>query len=61
MIPGMKFRVILEMRLHGSACGSTDDVIDAETADEAEQTAIREWKKVRPDLTFAPLLTVAEQ
>ncbi len=52
------FKVILEMRLNGSAAGSTSDEVEAETAHEAEQKLIAEWRAVEPGLTFAPLLTV---
>ncbi len=43
------------------AVRSTSDVIEADTAYLAEQKAIEAWKALRPDRTFAPLLTVASQ
>ena len=52
------YTVILEVRLHGSACGSTEDVIEAETADEAIEKAFRQWRRAQPAMTFAPLLTI---
>ena len=51
------FVVTLEMRRLGAACGSTCDVIEAADVNEAEEQAIEAWKALRPDLTFAPLLT----
>ncbi len=57
----MRFDVTLEMRRRGTACGSTCDVIEAADAAEAEELAIAAWRALRPDLTFAPLLTTAAQ
>ena len=54
----MKWIVILEVRAGGSPCGSTEDVIDALTAEQAETKAIALWRAARPDRTFAPLLTL---
>jgi hypothetical protein len=55
------FVVVLEMRLRGACVGSTEDVIDAADAAEAEELAIAAWRAAEPDLTFAPLVTVAAQ
>ena len=52
------FVVTLEIRYHGSACGTTEDVIEADTAEQAERLAIERWRVKRPDRTYAPLLTV---
>ena len=49
--------VILEIRCHGSACGSTTDDIEADSEQEAVEKAIAAWRKLRPDRTFAPLLS----
>jgi hypothetical protein len=54
------FVVTLEVRRHGSPCGTTEDVIEATSIDEAERLAIAAWTAARPDRTFAPLLTVAQ-
>jgi hypothetical protein len=53
------FVVVLEVRRHGSPCGTTEDDIEATSVDEAERGAIAAWTAARPDRTFAPLLTVA--
>ena len=55
-----KFTTILEMRRRGACVGSTEDVIEAADAAEAEELAITAWRAARPDLTFAPLLTKGE-
>lgn len=51
------FVVTLEIRYRGAAVGTTEDVIEAETADEAERIAIERWRAKRPNRAFAPLLT----
>jgi hypothetical protein len=51
------YTIILERRDHGSACGSTNDVIDAESEAEAIEQAIAAWRKVEPRFTFAPLFS----
>lgn len=53
----VSYTVVLEMRYHGSACGSTNDIIDAASEQEAIGKAIAEWKKVEPGFTFAPLFS----
>ncbi len=52
-----RYTIILERRYHGSACGSTDDVIEAESEAEAIEQAIAAWRKVQPCFTFAPLFS----
>jgi hypothetical protein len=54
------FEVTLERLLNGSACGSTHDVIEAANADEAVEQAQREWRRVEPRFTFAPLLVIEQ-
>lgn len=49
------YLVILEVRFHGSSAGTTRDEIEAASEDEAIAKAIRQWKKLRPGRTFAPL------
>ena len=51
------FTVVLEIRYRGSACGSTTDEIEAESEAEAIEKVIAAWRKLRPDRTFAPLLS----
>ena len=55
----MKYRVTLDIVLHGSSIGSTDDVVQATSAREAESKAIAGWKAMEPALTFQPLVTTA--
>ena len=52
-----RYTIVLEMRYRGSACGSTNDIIEAVSAQEAIDKAISEWKKVEPGFTFAPLFS----
>jgi hypothetical protein len=54
----MEFTVILEIRRHGAACGSTRDVIAAPSAAEAERRAVEAWRPLQPTHTFVPLLTL---
>jgi len=51
------FTVCLEIRNRGSACGSTEDVIEAASEAEAIEKAIAAWRRLRPDRTFAPLIS----
>jgi hypothetical protein len=51
------YTIVLERRCHGSACGSTNDVIEAESEAEAIEQAIAAWRKVEPGFTFAPLFS----
>jgi hypothetical protein len=41
------FTVVLEVG--GSPCGSTSDVVEADTDEQAEAYAISAWRLVRPD------------
>jgi len=52
-----RYTIILERRYHGSACGSTNDVIDAESEAAAIEQAIAAWRKVEPRFTFATLFS----
>jgi hypothetical protein len=47
------------MRRQGARVGSTEDLIEAADAAEAEELVIAAWRAARPDHTFAPLLTAA--
>lgn len=51
------FTVILEVVLRGATIGSTEDVIEAADAADAEAKAIEAWRGVRPGCSFRPLLT----
>lgn len=55
------FEVTLERWLHGSACGTTRDLIEAEDADQAVEQAQREWRRLAPAFTFAPLLVIEQR
>jgi hypothetical protein len=50
--------VILAVVLHGATVGSTDDVIEAEDAADAEAKAIAAWRAAGPGCSFRPLLTM---
>ena len=51
------FVVILDATLHGSSVMTTEDVIEAASATEAEAKAIEQWKRAEPGFTFRPLFT----
>jgi hypothetical protein len=55
-----RFVVVLEVRRLGSSCGTTEDVIEAADAADAEAQAVAAWKSARPECSYAPLLTTAE-
>jgi hypothetical protein len=55
----MWYMVILDVRAHGSAYATTEDIIEADSAEQAERQAIDAWRALRPDRTFHPLLTLA--
>jgi hypothetical protein len=42
----------------GASVGSTEDVFDAATAEQAEALAIAAWTKADPRCTYRPLLTL---
>jgi hypothetical protein len=48
-----RFVVVLEVRRHGSACGTTEDTFEAADAAEAEAQAVAAWSSVRPECAFA--------
>ena len=54
----MEWQVILDVRANGSSFGTTEDIIEADSAEQAERQAIEAWRAVRPDRTFHPLLTL---
>ena len=51
--------VVLEIRFHGSSAGTTRDEIEADSEQKATEKAIRQWRKIRPDRTFAALYAEA--
>jgi hypothetical protein len=53
------FTVVLEVIWRGAAVGSTRDVVEAETPDEAVAEAVRAWQARRSDCSFAPLFVSA--
>jgi hypothetical protein len=52
------YTVILAIRWRGATVGSTEDVIEAETAAEAIEKAVQAWRVVRPDCLFRALLVL---
>jgi hypothetical protein len=46
------FTVILEAQLNGSAVGSTCDVTDADTCEQAEALSIAAWRQADPSCTY---------
>jgi hypothetical protein len=52
-----QFVVVLAVVWNGATVGSTEDVIEARDAAEAERKAIEAWRAVRPGCSFRPLLT----
>jgi hypothetical protein len=53
-----RYVVVLEVRRHGSSFGTTEDVIEAADAAEAEAQAVAAWKNARHECSYAPLLTL---
>jgi hypothetical protein len=49
--------VILDATLHGSSVMSTEDTVEAASAEEAEAEAIHQWSQAEPKLRFIPLYT----
>jgi hypothetical protein len=52
------FTVILAVRWKGATVGSTEDVIEAATADEAIEKAVEAWRALKPCCTFHPMLVL---
>ena len=52
-----RFLVILDCVLRGSSYGTTKQVIDAATMNDAEVQAVAAAKQARPGWTFYPLWT----
>jgi hypothetical protein len=50
--------VTLQVILHGCSVGSTEDVIEATSAAEAEEQAIAAWSEAEPRYEYRPLLTM---
>jgi hypothetical protein len=55
------FEIVLERRLHGVAFGTTRDVVEAETAADAERLAVAAWTRAEPRFTYSVRLTVQVQ
>lgn len=53
----MRYVVLLAVVWRGATVGSTEDVIEAGSATEAERAAIDAWQAVRPECSFQPLWT----
>jgi hypothetical protein len=51
------FTVVLEVVWKRAVVGSTEDVIEARDAADAEAKAIKAWRALRPGRSFRPLLT----
>ena len=54
----MRYTVILDVRADGSSLGTTEDIIEADSAEEVERLAIEAWRQVRPDRSFHALLVL---
>jgi hypothetical protein len=52
-----RFLVVLEVVWRGAVVGSTENVIEADDAADAEAKAIAAWLAVRRGCSFRPLLT----
>jgi hypothetical protein len=52
-----EFVVILRASRGGSPAFTTEDVIEADSCEQAERKAISAWQDVEPSYTFTPLLT----
>ena len=52
-----RFVVVLALVWKGATVGSTEDVIEARDAADAEAKAIAAWRAARPGCSFRPLLT----
>jgi hypothetical protein len=52
-----QFVVVLDRALRGASVGSTEDDIEADTAEAAEAIAIASWKTVAPQYTYHALIT----
>jgi hypothetical protein len=53
--------VVLDAQLHGLSAFSTEDVIEADSPEQAEQRAIAAWRELEPRYTYTPLLTTVRQ
>lgn len=49
------YTVVLERSLRNAPCGTTSDVIEALSIDEAVETAISMWKAAAPRFTYREL------
>jgi hypothetical protein len=56
-----RYEVRLEVRFNGSPWSSTRDVVEADTAEQAEADAIAAWEAAEADPRFSyrPLITIA--
>jgi hypothetical protein len=54
-----RFRVCLAVASHRAVVGSTEDVIEGTSAEDAERLALEPWKQARPELDFRRLLTTS--
>jgi hypothetical protein len=55
------FVVVLDAQLHGSSAFSTEDVIEADSPEQAEQRAIAAWRELEPRYSFTPLFITVRQ
>jgi hypothetical protein len=55
------FTVVLDITRNGVSIGSTEDVFEAESADDAAAQAVAAWQALRPGVTFHPLLILARR
>ena len=51
------FTVVLEVVRSSAVIGSTEDVVEADDAADAERIAIERWRALRPGCSFQALVT----
>jgi hypothetical protein len=55
------YTVVLDITRNGTSIGSTEDVFEAESADDATARIVAAWKALRPDMTPYALLVLEQQ
>jgi hypothetical protein len=54
----MKWKVVLDRQVNGSSYGTTSDVVEADSAYEAEETLIAQWREIDPRFSYRAILTI---
>jgi hypothetical protein len=52
------FKVVLDRHVNNASYGTTEDVVEADSAYEAEEQAIAAWRELDPRFSYRALLTV---